>query len=617
MTPNSPVPSRSRADRQEALNAMPHVEPPQPPIPDRDEEFPLPPIVPGYHILEWIGEGGMGEVWLARQLKLDRVVALKFLRLDPHSDPTEPIKRFRHEAELMGRLQHPNIVTVFASGDVEGRPYLEMEFVRGHDLRHEMEPGKPMGLDQIRGLIPPLIDALQYLHENNVQHRDLKPENILIGTNFSPKLTDFGIAIESMGTGFMTTTERWMGTIGYVSPEQQYRLKVDGRADQYSLAAVVYEMLTGQKALGVFKPPSEWNKALDGRVDEVIITALKEDRDDRYRTIREFGDRLLRALDPAPRPGLLTRRKATVLTLAALVPVGLVVAKGVRRFRANWKNSLEIQFQRIPRGDFLMGSPPNDPWSTPDELPAHKVTLGRGLSMGKYEVTVGQFHLFAEDSRGKYRTQAEASGLGGYVFNPSSKVLDRSPAYTWRTPNGRPAKLDDPVTQVTWHDAVKFCEWLTSRPEEQSQAGPRRTYRLPTEAEWEYACRAPLPERGSSEDEHPGLERMAVSQLTSAVGVQPVHGGSPDRHDPRAPNRWGLHDMLGNVWEWCLNAPYAYPSGSPVLPASTPERELRMLRGGAWDCEDLSRIRCAARLDSRADFACSTYGFRVLVHESP
>jgi hypothetical protein len=255
-----------------------------------------PPAIPGYELLHSVGQGGMGEVYVARQLALGRLVAVKFLAPDPEVEPHEALERFRREAELMARVSHPNIVSVFDFGCVGNQPYLMMEYVEGGNLRRRMTPGEPADVGDVRSVLNPVCEALSYLHRQGILHRDLKPENILMQDEINPKVADFGIAVLSGGVSTLTRTGHGLGTLGYVAPEQQYRLRVDERADQYSLAAIAYELLTGEKALGVFKPPSYHNARLDPSVDAVILRALQEEPSERYPSIREFGEALDEAL---------------------------------------------------------------------------------------------------------------------------------------------------------------------------------------------------------------------------------------------------------------------------------------------------------------------------------
>ena len=231
--------------------------------------------IPGYEIIRPIGQGGMGEVYLARQLSLGRPVAVKILSLVSRSDPSEQIARFRREAELMARVHHTNVVQVHDSGTVDGRPYLVMEYIEGGDLRGRMEPGRLLPGDQVRPLVLPVAQALTCLHAHGIVHRDLKPENILMHHGCTPMLTDFGLAVLDTDVGGQTQTDGLMGTPGYVAPEQQYGLGVDERADQYSMAAVIYELLTGHRPLGILKPPSQLGPGLGPGVDTVLLRALR------------------------------------------------------------------------------------------------------------------------------------------------------------------------------------------------------------------------------------------------------------------------------------------------------------------------------------------------------
>ena len=161
---------------------------------------------------------------------------------------------------------------------------------RGAILRSHLVPGKPLGGERVRRLLRPLVQALECLHQHGILHLDLKPENILMAGENTPKVSDFGIAVPGGAIETPAERDQFPGTIGYVAPEQQYRLPVDERSDQYSLAALCYEFLTGQLPLGAFPLPSQENRRLHASVDPVIKRALSEDRNDRFPTIGEFGD---------------------------------------------------------------------------------------------------------------------------------------------------------------------------------------------------------------------------------------------------------------------------------------------------------------------------------------
>ena len=204
------------------------------------DEFP---IIPGYSILGEVGRGGMGVIYRAHQISLDRPVALKLLRKDASSDIRE---RFRSEAEAAGRLRHPNIAPVYDAGICDGRPYFVMEYVEGGTLGRKIG-GRPQPPVEAAVLVEALSRAAQYAHENGVVHRDLKPANILLAADGAPKIADFGLARQSI-SGLGTRTGDVLGTPSYMAPEQAAgRSHPSGPAgDIYSLGAVLYECLTGR-----------------------------------------------------------------------------------------------------------------------------------------------------------------------------------------------------------------------------------------------------------------------------------------------------------------------------------------------------------------------------------
>jgi tRNA A-37 threonylcarbamoyl transferase component Bud32 len=237
---------------------------------------------PQLEILEFIGQGGMGLVFKARQPKLDRFVALKLLPQKPGADPAF-CERFHREARVLARLSHPNIVAVHDFGEAGPFFYLLMEYVDGVNLRQAMRAGR-FTPAQALALVPKICDALQYAHEEGVLHRDIKPENLLLDTRGRVKIADFGIAKLLRDTKDITLTASAIGTPHYMAPEQlEHPKDVDQRADVYSLGVVFYEMLTGELPLGRFAPPSE-KTPMDPRVDQVVLRALEKERERRFQS---------------------------------------------------------------------------------------------------------------------------------------------------------------------------------------------------------------------------------------------------------------------------------------------------------------------------------------------
>ncbi|MCX6830236.1 MAG: protein kinase [candidate division Zixibacteria bacterium] len=216
--------------------------------PDDDKTRTHVPLIGGvmvshYRIIEKIGAGGMGDVYLAEDTELNRRVALKFLPPQLCQD-ADCRARFKREAQAAAKLDHPNIVSVFEVGESQGRPFFSMQHVEGQSLK-EILTGKSPPLDRILEIGIQICDGLQAAHENGITHRDIKPSNILIDSHGRARIVDFGLA-SVMGSDHLTKTGSTMGTLHYMSPEQTRGEELDYRSDIFSLGVVLYEMITGQ-----------------------------------------------------------------------------------------------------------------------------------------------------------------------------------------------------------------------------------------------------------------------------------------------------------------------------------------------------------------------------------
>ncbi|UCC44615.1 MAG: protein kinase [Candidatus Zixiibacteriota bacterium] len=196
-----------------------------------------------YRLLKKIGAGGMGEVWLAEDTKLDRSVALKFIPAQYASDSAFKA-RFTREAQAAAKLNHPNIITVHEVGEHHGRPFFAMELVEGQSLR-EYAAAKELDVERVINLAIQICDALSVAHEKKVIHRDIKPSNIIIDAYGRPKIVDFGLAAVQ-GAEQLTKTGSTLGTVGYMSPEQVRGGEIDHRSDLFSLGVVLYQLITRQ-----------------------------------------------------------------------------------------------------------------------------------------------------------------------------------------------------------------------------------------------------------------------------------------------------------------------------------------------------------------------------------
>ncbi len=252
-----------------------------------------------YTIIDKIGSGGMGDVYLAWDTELDRTVALKFLH--PNLCRSEDCrKRFKREAQAAARLDHANIVTVHEVGEFQGRPYFVMQHVEGHSLRHLIKQGE-LSLEQTIDLAVQICEGLREAHELGIIHRDIKSSNILLDGRGNPKLVDFGLAT-IVGTDKLTKPGSTMGTVGYMSPEQAEGKQVDQRSDLFSLGVVLYEMITGRRPFDrdnevatskaivtdMAEPLARYKSGIPAELQHSIDKALQKDPDTRYQSVNEF-----------------------------------------------------------------------------------------------------------------------------------------------------------------------------------------------------------------------------------------------------------------------------------------------------------------------------------------
>jgi tetratricopeptide (TPR) repeat protein len=272
------------------------------------------PAVPGYEILEEVGRGGMGVVYKARQLRLNRPVALKMILAGDYAG-TDEVERFLAEAQMVARLRHPNVVQIHAIGDFEGRPYVELEYVEGGSLASRLD-GTPWSPRAAACLVESLAAALAEAHRMGIVHRDLKPANILMTDDGMPKVTDFGLAKASDADLGLTRTNSILGSPSYMSPEQ-----ADGRArdvgpaaDIYALGANLYELVTGRPpfvgptilaTLDLVKnaepvPPSRLQPGVSSDLETICLKCLRKEPGRRYESADALAEDLGRYLDGRP-----------------------------------------------------------------------------------------------------------------------------------------------------------------------------------------------------------------------------------------------------------------------------------------------------------------------------
>src|SRR5688500_12380441 len=260
-----------------------------------------------YEVLRRIARGGMAEVFLARDLLLDRPVALKVLFREFAVDPSF-VERFRREAQSAAGLSHPNIVGVYDSGESSGTYFIVMEYIEGRSLAQIIRDDGPLSPDRAADVATDVAAALGFAHRGGVVHRDVKPGNVLISPTGQVKVTDFGIARAVSTQENLTQTGTVMGTATYFSPEQARGEPVDPRSDVYSLGIVLYEMLTGKPPFAgdspvavAYKhvqetpvPPRELDPSLPSSLEAVTLKALAKNPANRYASADDFAADLRR-----------------------------------------------------------------------------------------------------------------------------------------------------------------------------------------------------------------------------------------------------------------------------------------------------------------------------------
>ena len=273
-------------------------------------------VFAGYRIVRLLGSGGMGEVYLATHPRLPRNDALKVLA--PHYSGNDEFRqRFSREADIASGLDHPSVVKIYDRGEADDRLWISMQYVPGIDAHDLLVAEGPMPLDAMVAISAAVGSALDHAHGHGMIHRDVKPRNILIDTTANPRrvmLADFGIARPIDETHGLTATNLTIGTMNYTSPEQISESHIDGRADQYSLACTVYELLTGAPPfvgkgvaniihLQLNAPPPDVRQQrpdLPAGVADAIARALQKDPGRRFGSCAEFAGALVASRQPAP-----------------------------------------------------------------------------------------------------------------------------------------------------------------------------------------------------------------------------------------------------------------------------------------------------------------------------
>jgi formylglycine-generating enzyme required for sulfatase activity len=534
-----------------------------------------------YDLLDVLGVGGMGAVYRARRRRIGDEVVVKTLL----PSLSQESARFHREAEAAASVKHSNVVVIHDSDDARGElpAFIAMEMVKGVTLRRLLQSEGRLEPRRAVMLMRRICAGVGAAHRLGVVHRDLKPENVMVvppeedGEAETVKVLDFGIAklLDKEATR-LTQYGTVLGTGRYMPPEQWRGEEVDARADVYSLGVMLYEMLTGKhpftgrtrdelmmKHLLEPPPPLTLDRGALPELEAVIKRALAKERDARPVNARAFGHGLQEAIE------------------ASVVPPTMT-------------NSVGIEFVWIPPGSFMMGSNSG----AVNERPAHQVTIQQGFYMGRYEVTQGQWRKMMGT------TVRQISGADDGPDEDELKAYQdvNKGVKEWLGWVLAGEGDQHPMYYVSWNDAQDFIRRLNA-------LNDGYTYRLPSESEWEYACRA-----GTSGDYADRLDAVAWHDNNSGSTTHPV--------GQKQPNGFGLYDMHGNVWEWCEDWKHENYNGAPTDGSSWMSDEdwvsggdsgFRVLRGGSW-INNGDFCRSAARKCHTPDFRGlrGYIGFRVV-----
>ena len=271
-----------------------------------------------------------------------------------------------------------------------------------------------------------------------------------------------------------------------------------------------------------------------------------------------------------------------------------------------------IDLVGIPAGEFWMGSQEPDPQANEDERPYHRVCISNPCYFARYPITVGQFQQFVQETC--YSTEAESVNKGAIGLDLATGKTEWKVEFNWHQVSF-PQTERHPVVHVSWNDAIAFCNWLSGRD--------GRRFRLPTEAEWEYACRARTTGRFGDSNDEEAVKRIANiadaslrKRLPTAQTAASWNDGYPFTSPVGQfrPNAFGLYDMQGNVWEWCSDWYAPYSTSPEVDPLGPDSGTHRVLRGGCW-YTGVSSARCARRFGFQPHVRSDCLGFRVVGEE--
>jgi formylglycine-generating enzyme required for sulfatase activity len=620
-----------------------------------------------FRIMKVIGSGTMGVVLQVEDQNLKRIAALKLLlKQEKGSAKAAQIERFLLEAQSAASIDHPCIAQVFEINQYQGRWCIVMEFMEGGSIADLVKSTGPIPPGRAALLFADAARGLAAAHEMGIIHRDIKPANLMLTRKGRCKLVDFGLAkLDSVTHPFATDDQLLVGTPDYVAPEVAHRKGATSASDIYGLGVSLYASLTGETPFRgktiqeilqkhiVETPPDVRKKAPNcpPAVAELIRNSLAKKPGDRP-TAEAFAAVLQTevaaalatdspsampssrlggssmgsgrsmssaALDPGS-PASSFWLKIAGLGLAAvgmialaiwgiiylanqsaqqnLGPTALTAAGAAASSTGNGSiipakpssgatltNTIGMHLVYVPPSDFQMGSPPDEQGRDVDER-QFKATLSHGFHIGSTAVTQKQW----------------AQVMGAHYVSTDGVHPDELMGEHFIGDNF-------PINCVSWNEANEFCRRLSAKE--------NKNYQLPTEAQWECACRA-----GTTTPFSFGSKLTAESANIDPLSPYGAPAPAEQKDDPMRPmpvgsfppNAWGLYDMHGNVMQWCRDWYGDYPLGSATDPSGPETGEARVVRGGSW-LHPAVIARSASRWSYPPVVRTNYIGFRVVLED--
>jgi eukaryotic-like serine/threonine-protein kinase len=549
-----------------------------------------------YQIIKLLGSGGFGETFLADDLGIPinpkpKCVVKRLKTQNLNHEQLEWVKNsFQQEAATLynlGKLhpQIPNLSEYFQEGK---EFYLVQDFIDGVDLSRIITPGKKIPEVAVTQLLTEILEVLAIVHQQNIIHRDIKPQNIM-RRNVDGKiiLIDFGAVKQIMfKNSGQTSLTMGIGTLGFM-PVEQIIGKPKLASDIYAAGMIGIQALTGI-------PPHELDDDEDGeaiwqdkvnissRFVEVLTKMVNSRASQRYQNAAEALEAMQFLSKSINKP---QNQPITSTIISPPLPLQIFQFQTVtvdnRGKVTKWEqkqakhlvedlgNGVTLEMVEIPGGTFMMGSPETEVARRDSESPQHRVTVP-SFFMGKYPVTQAQYQAIMGSNPAKFKG------------------------------------ANRPVEKVSWNDGVQFCQKLSQKT--------GKTYRLPSEAEWEYACRA-----GTTTAFYFG--ETITTDLLNYNGTTTPYASAPKglyRKETKEvgkfpPNTFGLYDMHGNVWEWCEDVWNNNYNGAPNDGSAWVygNNQYHLLRGGSWN-NNPENCRSAYRFFTSRDNRFNNNGFRLV-----